>query len=131
MIDPTAGPADLATQNLVRLNPMEGTAPTGTLSLSPVGDQTRVDVRMEMAQAVGIYEGESRSGTRCDDPGGSVVDLPPISVTGGEGSGSGGLPATMRDVMDGHTLAIYRAPAQAGGQPVLCGAIPVLPPELP
>jgi hypothetical protein len=132
VVDPTAGPVDLATQYLVRLNPIQGTAPTGTIAFSPAGDVTRVDVRIENSPTQGLHQGAIHSGDRCDDVGASVADLPPIAVgADGSGEGSGTVDRPMREVMGGGTMAVYHAPEAAQGAAVVCGGIPLLPPGLP
>jgi hypothetical protein len=131
-VDPSAGPVDFGTQYLVRLSPVRAGGATGTLALTPAGDQTRVDVRIERVGAAGVYPGGIYSGDRCETPGSQIVELPPVTVgaTGG-GEGNGVLARPMVEVMDGNSIVIYRSPEAAGAEVVLCGGVPLMPRDVP
>jgi hypothetical protein len=131
-IDPTAGPVDLTTRYLIRLSPVDFPEATGTLAFSPAGNLTRVDVVVRGVPGRGIHEGAIHAGRSCDEIGAVVAELPSIAVDAqGGGSGSGSIPRTMSDLMDGNAVAAYRLQGAPAAEPVLCGAIPLLPPDLP
>lgn len=112
---------------LVRMVGLQGAAASGTAALQPTQDQTQVTVALVGAE--GAQQGHVHEGDTCEQIGPVKWPLQPIgSAAGGEAQSVTLLPVPLDSVMNGNTLVIYHEP---GGQPVICGDIPVLPPNLP
>lgn len=114
---------------LVRMVGLGGAETAGTAALEPRGDSTGVTVALRGVPADGMYQGHVHEGDTCDAIGRVKWPLHPVTATGAAGGQSETtLAAPLDSVMDGNTLVVFHG---EGGQPLVCGDIPVLPPNLP
>lgn len=112
---------------LVRMVGVGGAPASGTAALQPMQNQTQVTVALVGAE--GAQQGYVHEGDTCEQIGAVKWPLRQIdSAAGGEAQSVSLLPVPLDSVMNGNTLVVFHDP---GGQPVICGDIPVLPPNLP
>jgi hypothetical protein len=114
---------------LVRMVGIDGAEVTGTAGFRPAEGETEVVVALESVPNAGMYQGHIHEGDSCDRIGRMRWPLQPVSAeaeAGGEGVTTLSVPVD--SVMNGNTVVVFH---QQEGQPVVCGDIPVLPPDLP
>lgn len=113
-------------QASVVMNELSGSGVGGdaTVAAGQSAGQARATVNLTASGgAGGVHQGHIHEG-RCDDIGGVVVPLPPVTVAGGAGTASSSVAVDAMSVMDGNHVIVYH---EAGGDPgslVVCGEIP-------
>lgn len=113
-------------QASVALNELQGSGVTGEATVAPghASGQTSVSVTLQAADAAGgVHQGHIHQGT-CDNLGGVVVPLPPVTVTGGTGTANSSVAVDAMSVMDGGHVVAYHQAGGNPGAPVVCGEIP-------
>jgi hypothetical protein len=120
----TPAPGAGAMSATVQMNPIGGAAVSGEATVTDMGNQTQVMVRLTGSQPNATHQGHIHSGT-CASPGGRVTDLQPITT---DGTGTGTMTTTVdlppMTVMNGQHLIQYHAPDGQPGPGVVCGDIP-------
>jgi hypothetical protein len=105
----------------VQLQPLQGSGVSGEATVTAMGNQTQVMVRLTGGPANGNHPGHIHSGT-CQDIGGVVQALDAISTdAGGSGSMTTTVDVAPMTVMDGQHVIAYHG---QGGAPAACGEIP-------
>lgn len=113
-------------QAAVALNELGGSGIGGEATIAPAeaSGQTQVTVSLQgPADAAGVHQGHIHSGT-CEQLGGVVVPLPPVTVDDGVGSATSTVAADAMSLMDGQHIVVYHQAGGTPGSPVVCGQIP-------
>lgn len=110
------------------LSPLNDSGVSGTVSLTPQGQQTVVDVTLEGAPADSVHPGHIHTGADCSDYAGIEVNLTDISV-GADGMGSASTTVDMPilDIEDGNHVVIFHAgpTLEDDPTPIACAELPV------
>lgn len=113
----------------VSLAGLGGAEVSGTAAFEPLEGRAAVTVSLQPLPAAGMYQGHVHEGESCEAIGRVRWSLQPVTATEEtDGQSVTSLPVPMDSVRSGSKVVVFHA---QGGQPVACGEIPVLPPDLP
>ncbi|MEX2570453.1 MAG: hypothetical protein WD737_04055 [Gemmatimonadota bacterium] len=115
------GMDDMGAGQTAMLEPVGDSGAGGEATITDLGDQTQVMVRLTGTPGDGAHPGHIHSG-RCDNIGGVVQPLDEITT---DATGTGTMTATVEvapmTVMDGQHIVVYHG---EGGAPMACANIP-------
>jgi hypothetical protein len=108
----------------ITLQPVAGSGVSGEATLTEMGQQTQVMVRLMGSQPNATHQGHIHSGT-CDNIGSVVAPLQPVQVDGqGSGTSTSTVNVSIHDASDGRHVVAYHEAGGSPGAPAVCGEIP-------